>query len=89
MKLFFCFFMVITIIGLGVNMWRLYFQQREMNEELRSLYKVVDPLRLESKQILDDIRYYQHSDNLVKELRQQYNYIYPHEELIIVIPPRE
>jgi len=61
-----------------------YFQQRFV--ELKT---EVDLLEKENQNLQKEIRYLSKTENLIKELRNRFNYRLPGENLIIVAPPRD
>lgn len=43
-------------------------------------------LEEENRELLSDIRYFSKVENLIKELRSRFNYRFPDEKFIIVVP---
>lgn len=46
-------------------------------------------LEIENKELKEDLEFYQSDENLSKELRAQFNYREPGEELLILVPSKE
>lgn len=70
----------------AVQLFRLYQQKTGLNTRLGSLQERVATLQEENEVIEADIDYFQHPENLSKELKSKFDYKRLGEELFILIP---
>lgn len=67
---------------MGSEGWTLSREAKEIDQELTLVKDDNDDLR-------EKISYYSNPRNLEKELRARFNYRFPNEKLIIVVPKKE
>lgn len=60
-----------------------------LEEKFNSLSKELEKLQKENEQLKENIEYFKIKENLLKELKKQYNYKESGENLIIIIPRNE
>lgn len=74
--------LLIQVYKMGSEGWALRKEVKEVNKELTLVEKDNTDLR-------EKISYYSNPRNLEKELRARFNYRFPNEKLIIVVPKKE
>ncbi|MEX0689876.1 MAG: hypothetical protein WD095_00355 [Candidatus Paceibacterota bacterium] len=83
-------FKIIIAIGIaGVLSWGifgLYSQNLELSEEVRVLDEEFRSLQEENQLVRERIEYFNITENLIKELKGQFNYTEEGERLMIIIP---
>ena len=86
---------LITVAALAILSW-LGFQAYSLQKERFSLAaeyqgakQECDKLVADNQNIFDKLEYLSEPRNLEKELRAKFNYIYPGERLVIVVPEEE
>jgi len=77
-----------VIIAIGFQIFRLYKQHAELRQSTDKLNQSIVEMTDENKRLQADLEYFSHPTNLEKELRSQFNYKSPGENMIIVIPPQ-
>lgn len=78
---------IVALIGfLGWGAYNLETQNRHLETKLNNLKANLEILEKENQSLKENIDYFSHLDNLVKELKSQFNYRQPDEKLIIIIP---
>ena len=86
---------LITIVALVVLAWlglQVYLLQKErisLAAEYRATKQECDELIADNQYITEKLNYLSEARNLEKELRSKFNYIYPGERLIIIVPEEE
>ena len=86
---------LITLVALIVLSWlgfQVYLLQRErisLAKEYREVKQEYDELLTDNQEITEKLNYLSEPRNLEKELRSKFNYIYPGEKLIIIVPEKE
>lgn len=78
--------LVLSIGAIGFQLYRLYIQKIALEKNLENINAQTKPLIDENKNLLGEINYLKDPDNLEKELRSRFNYAYPGEKLIIIVP---
>ena len=78
--------LVLLIALFGWVGWNLYEERRELSGDLRELSDKVTALKTENESLSERIEYFAHSENLLKELKSQFNYRSEGEKLIILVP---
>ena len=80
---------LIVVSVLSWQLFQLYRQNRSFSAVLVNLNERVDNFTKENKELYADIQYFSEPENLLKELRTQFNYKKPGEKLIIVVPKKD
>ena len=80
-------FIVVSV--LSWQLFQLYRQNHSLSAVLEDLNERVDNFTKENKEFYADIQYFSEPENLLKELRTQFNYKKPGEKLIIVVPKKD
>jgi len=78
--------LVIIFIFLSFGIYNLFAEKRELNREIMKLKATLSDYETENKSLNSKIEYFSHSENLLKELKGQFNYRDPSERLIIIVP---
>jgi len=78
--------LIVALLGWGIA--RLLEERTTETAEVQQLTKSADALKKENAELLSQIDYYQDPENLLKELKSQFNYKESGEQLIIVVPPQ-
>ncbi len=77
----------LLILGLlGVGLYNLRKENLALERGIHELTASLSGLEEENKTLQDRISYFRIPENLVKELKSQFNYREADEELIIVVP---
>jgi len=71
---------------LGTGFYSLQSENNQLNAELIQVKKNLAELKKESKNLQDQVDYYQVPENVLKEYRSQFNYKKPGEKMFIIIP---
>lgn len=80
---------VIVILLLALFGWvgfGLYRDRAVFSRDLTELSEKVTALRSENESLSERIEYFRHPENLLKELKSQFNYRAEGEKLIILVP---
>lgn len=86
---------LITIVALVILSWlgfQVYLLQKErvsLAAEYRAIKQECDELIANNQYIAEKLNYLSEPHNLEKELRSKFNYIYPGERLIIIVPEED
>lgn len=75
---------VIAILGAGV--YSLRSEGKKLKAEVGELTATLNELDQENEELRNNIKYFEEPENLLKELKSQFNYKERGEELIIIIP---
>ena len=74
--------LLVQVYKMGSEGWALSKEADEVNKELELVKEDNDTLR-------EKISYYSNPRNLEKELRARFNYRFPNEKLLIIVPKKE
>ncbi|HDY73093.1 MAG TPA: hypothetical protein ENH86_00785 [Candidatus Jorgensenbacteria bacterium] len=77
---------ILVLIVLGIGMYNLRSENQELERDVDSLSTAVNDLESENKLLLEKITYFRNPENLLKELKSQFNYREQGEEMIIIVP---
>jgi len=81
----FKFIVILAIIVFATKeLIDLYSQVDKFKKEVNSLSKQLNDLQAENKKMEEKIKYLSDIDNLIKEIKSNFNYIKPGEKLIIL-----
>ena len=86
MKLWVIIFLGVLAVVLGWGLYGLRQERAGIEGEVHDLVDKVEKLKAENIELKSDIEYYQNPENLVKELKSQFNYRAPDEKMLILIP---
>lgn len=86
MKIIISAISIIVLIALAAQIYFIYRERNQLRDKFQDLSAKLDNLANENEKIKSDIDYYSKSENLLKELRQKFNYKKTDEGLIIVTP---
>lgn len=75
---------VLGFMGWGI--YNLVVEQKTLTTEIVKLREMNTRITDENASLLSQIEYYKHPENLVKQLKSQFNYHAPDEKLLIVVP---
>ncbi len=79
--------LLILVFGvLGWGMYGLVSTKAPLQKEIGMLQSSVNSLTEENKNLTAMIEYYRHPENLLKEVKSQFNYHEVGEKLIIIVP---
>lgn len=81
--------LVLIAALLGWGIFNLEKEKNSLRKEAKSLELTLDALKKENDSLLADIEYYKRPENLLKELKSQFNYKEEGEKLIIIVPKRD
>lgn len=81
--------LIIVILAVGVQLYRLFRQSLDLKSELSEVNVELEKVLEENIVLQADLEYFADYDNLAKELRGKMNYKSPGEKLIIIVPPKE
>ena len=77
---------ILVLIVLGIGMYNLRSENQALEHNVGSLSATVSGLESENKSLLERIAYFRNPENLLKELKSQFNYREQGEEMIIIVP---
>ncbi len=77
---------MVVVALLGWGLYNFTVQKDALEREVGELRREVQALSDENRSLASDIEYYQRPENLLKELKSQFNYREAGEGLIIVVP---
>lgn len=81
------FLMFLALIGLlGWGIYNLTEEKKELSLEVAKLANLINELETENGTLAARIEYYKKPENLLKELREQFNYKMEGEKMIIIVP---
>lgn len=86
MKLWQIILFSFLIAFLGWGFYGLRQERASVEAEVSELLSRVDALKKENTELKSDIEYFQNPENLVKELKSQFNYRAPDEKMFILVP---
>lgn len=78
--------MVLVVAVLVFGIYGLISEKSKLKNEVEKLGESVEKLERENRSLLADLEYFKNPENLVKELKSQFNYRADGENLIIVVP---
>ena len=76
--------LVAGLLGWGVS--NLFFKERALRQEGTELSRRLETVEQENASLAESIEYYQNPENLMKELKSQFNYREGGEKLMIIVP---
>lgn len=76
--------LVVALLGWGI--YDLLAEKRVLTGEVEKFSASLKTLEEENQMLAERIEYFKRPENLLKELKSQFNYRSPDEKLIIVIP---
>ncbi|MDI6734103.1 MAG: septum formation initiator family protein [Patescibacteria group bacterium] len=81
-------FLIILVIFavLSWGVYNLIIERKSLEAEISKLSLTVFSLREENKSLTENIEYFKRPENLIKELKSQFNYKEAGENLIIIVP---
>ena len=77
---------ILVLIVLGIGMYNLRSENQALEHDVGALSATVSGLESENKSLLERIAYFRNPENLLKELKSQFNYREQGEEMIIIVP---
>lgn len=76
----------VIIILLGIGAYRLWAENRTLESEIDDLNASLTDVKEENRDLERRIDHFEEPENLLKELKSQFNYREEGEEMIIVVP---
>lgn len=86
MRFFLCLFFIAVLVIAGFEVLDLFAQRESLGQEIRKLETQASIFEAQNGRLLEDIEYFSHDENLVKEFKSKFNYRAPDEKLIILVP---
>jgi len=83
LRILLVFVAIFVVAGVVYNLFSMRNGLQNEAEQLRGEVRV---LQEENKELLRDIEYFENKDNLLKELKSQFNYREAGEGIIIIVP---
>lgn len=80
--------LIIVIAFLGWGLFNLDRQNRRLESKVDNLNANAETLEKENRTLKENIDYFGHPENLIKELKSLFNYRQPGEKLMIIIPKK-
>lgn len=77
----------ILVILLSSGLYRLMSENADLKKKIQELEDKFNVIEKENKNLVNQVEYYSHLENLVKELKTRFNYKEAGESLIIIVPP--
>ena len=79
-------FLVLVLIFLVSQIFVLSGQKETYSDQAEESFAEANVLEVENNSLRSDLEYFKDDENLSKELRAQFNYRSPDEELLILVP---
>jgi cell division protein FtsB len=79
---------VMIIILLGTGIYKLWLQNKELEDQVGEFDAILHEIQNENRQLEARISYFQNPENLLKEIKSQFNYREQGEEMIIIVPSK-
>ena len=76
----------VLVIGLGWGLFKLFTEEQALTTKVNRLQGTTESLEGDNKKLEEQIDYFKHPENLLKELKSQFNYREAGEQLIIIVP---
>ncbi len=89
MRFFLCLFFIAVLVIAGFEVYNLFAQQESLGREIDKFQTQATIFENQNSRLLEDIQYFSHDENLVKEFKSKFNYRAPDEKLIILVPNQE
>jgi len=86
MRIILVFILSSALLFLGYEAYSFYVDKNIKNEKLFKLTAELGTIEEENKTTKEKLEYFSHEENLEKELRSKFNYKYPDEKMIIIVP---
>ena len=86
MRFFLCLFFIAVLVIAGLEVFDLFAQRESLAQEIETFETQANILDAQNERLLEDIEYFSHDENLVKEFKSKFNYRAPDEKLIILVP---
>ena len=77
---------VVAIFIVTGVVYNLFYLKSDLQKEVRQLRGEAEILEEENRGLLRNIEYFKNKDNLLKELKSQFNYREAGESIIIIVP---
>lgn len=88
MKKLFSLAMLVILVLLSLQLYRLYKQRLEISRKLMDTENKLEEITKENGNLQADIEYFAKPENLAKELKSKYDYKRPGEKVTIIVPKR-
>jgi hypothetical protein len=86
MRFFIALFLLIVMIFIGIQSYKLYQQEADLSIKKSELDAQASALIVENKKFENDIQYFQNDLNLTKELQSKAGYRKPDEKMFMLLP---
>ena len=86
MRLWKIIIIILVFAVLGTGVYSLRSEGKKLEAEVGELTAILNELDRENEELRNNIKYFEEPENLLKELKSQFNYKERGEELIIIIP---
>ena len=80
------FLLLFVLVIVGYQFYNTFKNYMIFKERFVRLEADARSLEEENRELLSDLRYFSKVENLIKELRSRFNYRFPDEKFIIVVP---
>ncbi len=77
---------VAVVLILGFGLFKLFREKSELGSEVEKMRAEFQSLAEENKDLAARIEYFKNPENLLKEIKSQFNYREEGEKLIIIVP---
>jgi len=77
---------LVTFVVLSWGVYNLIVEKKSLEAEISNLSSTVSSLKEENRSLEENIEYFKKPENLIKELKSQFNYKEAGEGLIIIVP---
>ena len=78
--------MFFAVVALTAGVYNLYAKSNDFKKETAELKISVKKISDENEELVSKIEYFKRPENLLKELKSQFNYVESGEKLIIIVP---
>ncbi len=77
---------ILILVALGVGIYNLKVENNNLETKINQFAATFWELESENESLLEKIAYFRNPENLLKELKSQFNYREDGEEMIIIVP---
>ena len=78
--------LAVVFVFLSFGIYNLVVEKKDLSKEISDLKATLNNYEKENNNLNSKIEYFNHPENLLKELKSQSNYRNPSEKLIIIVP---
>jgi cell division protein FtsB len=78
--------LALVLVAVVIQGYLIFQERNKLKETLSDLDSRLEALLSENAKLRSELEYFSHPENLEKELRSKFNYHYPDEKMMIIVP---